>query len=126
MKDLQESLLKESILDDENILIDELEKNVNIKTMVNLFQKGSNLCKKDGSVDKFGRELNVGDLVYCPDHDFVGIGVITNIKKPGLIYDVDFTIKTMHTNKLIQSYNSSLILIPKKYYKEFIKIISEK
>lgn len=119
MKDLHESLLG-----DESDIIKDTDNNAYVKTMVNLFQKGSNLCRKDDYVDKFGRELKVGDLVYCPEHDFVGIGVITKITKPGFIYGIDFTVKTMHTDKHILSSNSSLILIPKKYYKEFVKVIS--
>ena len=113
--------LKESIFDEkENI--DKLDNTAHVKTVQRAWKKNENAAW-DSDKDHFGRELNIGDVAYSMQFNY--IGVITNI------YKEDYS--TMITmNNLANDWGEAddracnHILIPKSCTKEFIKVITAK
>lgn len=113
--------LKESIFDEkENI--DKLDNTVHAKTVQKAWEKNQN-NEYGSNKDYFGRELNIGDVAYSMQFNY--IGVITNIYT-----ERNITMITM--NNLIRKWRedddcaSNHILIPQSCTKEFIKIITAK
>ena len=112
--------LKESIFDEKENE-DKLDNTVHIKTAQRAWKKNENNAWNSDK-DHFGRELNIGDLVYNMQSNY--IGVITNI------YKEDYSTR-VSMNNLVNDWNDddmtcNLILIPKSCTKEFIKVITAK
>lgn len=114
--------LKESIFDErENE--DKLDNTVHVNSIKRAWKKNENNYAWESNKDHFGRELNIGDVAYSMQFNY--IGVITNIYK-----EKDSTMISM--NNLIREwgedddYANNYILIPKSCTKEFIKVITAK
>lgn len=113
--------LKESIFDEkEND--DKLDNTVHVNSIKRAWDKNRN---KDWNIvkDHFGRDLNIGDLVYSIQFGYIGIVEEIDTSDRDIrvyckyvcgyqIYDPD--------------YPSSYILIPKSCTREFIKVITTK
>ena len=113
--------LKESIFDEKENE-DKLDNLVHVNSIKRAWKKNENI-EWESDKDHFGRDLNIGDIAYSMQFNF--IGVITNIYKEN-----GTTMITM--NNLVNNWNedddraSNHILIPKSCTKEFIKVIITK
>lgn len=112
--------LIESIFDEKDNLV-KIDNDVHMNSIKRVWKKNENNAWNSDK-DHFGRELNIGDLVYNMQSNH--IGVITNI------YKEDYSTR-VSMNNLVNDWNDddmtcNLILIPKSCTKEFIKIITAK
>lgn len=116
--------LRESIFDEDSNL-EKVEKDAYIRQISNVWnnvKSSQNLFK-----DRFGRDLNIGDLVYhmsCPD-----LGIITNFNNPANdSYNIiDCSVKSIDgIHELDAESPHLLILIPKSCYKDLLKILKTK
>lgn len=113
--------LKESIFDEEKNM-SKIDNEVHINSIKRAWKNNEN-NEYGSNKDYFGRELNIGDVAYSMQFNY--IGVITNIYT-----ERNITMITM--NNLIRKWRedddcaSNHILIPQSCTKEFIKIITTK
>lgn len=113
--------LKESIFDEEKN-ISKIDNDVHVKTVQKTWLKNEN-NDWDSNKDHFGRELNIGDVAYSMQFNY--IGVITNIYKErgGTMIRMDNLIHGMGGD---DDNACKHILIPQSCTKEFMKIITAK
>ena len=113
--------LKESIFDEEKNM-SKIDNEVYINSIKRTWKKNENIAGSTNK-DRFGRELNIGDVAYSMQFNY--IGVITNIYKEGgaTMITMDHLTREWRED---DDYASNYILIPKSCTKEFIKVITMK
>lgn len=119
MKNIND-ILNESLLDDEDKILKDAEKNVYIKKIRNIFDKtNNNPADLSEAKDYFGRDINIGDLMlYVPGTlDFEAHVVKEIIKNNAGDHYVVF-------NNGDRKFCYEGILIPKNRLKDFLNIIS--
>lgn len=115
--------LKESLFDEEKNM-EKIENDTHTKSISKTIKKYRNYSY-DECIDRFGRELKVGDVVYNTQYNY--IGVITEIINPGKVFDFEVVMKNLTSDSIIKpSGANNHVLIPKSCTKEFIKIITSK
>lgn len=108
--------LLESLLDDEDDLIKNTEKNIQVKKIFKYFIDYG--LSDSENCDYFGRSINIGDIIlYSPSGSFFEIGIVKHIKKSFIICEDD-------PHKRI--YSPDCIIIPKECLQNFYKIIAKK
>ena len=109
--------LVESLLDDIDILDKNTSKQMAVKVIFDEVVKANNSSPLRGR-DVFNRKIEVGDLVfYMSDLQF-SVGVVKNIDEHSRLSLVG---PEDHEYRM---YSSEVCLIPSKYLKDFVKIIS--
>lgn len=119
MKNIND-ILNESLLDDEDKILKDAEKNVYIKKIRNIFDKANNdLSNISEAKDYFRRDINIGDLIlYVPGSlDFDAHIVKEIIKNSAGDY-------YMVLDNGDRKFCFECILIPKNRLKDFLNIIS--
>lgn len=124
MKHLQD-IVSESIFDDEDVIMDKSQR----KIMLNVLEKAlakygmpSSRSKKYPR-DMFGREIKVGDICFAyisMEFHFIQVKEIIN---DGGWFDLVPTVNYKYIDGQGLVSPSCCILIPEKYYGEFLKII---
>jgi hypothetical protein len=113
--------LKESIFDEKENE-DKLDNTVHVNSIKRAWDKNWN---KDYDIvkDFFGRDLNIGDLVYSMQFGYVGI--VEKIDTSGR--EILVSCKYVCGYQIYDpDYPSHYILIPKSCTKEFLKVITAK
>lgn len=119
MKNIND-ILNESLLDDEDKILKDAEKNVYIKKIRNIFDKTNNEpADLSAAKDYFGRDIHIGDLMlYIPGTlDFETHVVKEIIKNSAGDHYVVF-------NNGDRKFCYEGILIPKNRLKDFLNVIS--
>lgn len=119
MKNIND-ILSESLLDDEDKILKDAEKNIYIKKIRNVFHKTNiELTDLSAAKDYFGRDISIGDLMLYMD------GTVSFEA-----YVVKEIIKNGDGNRFVVIDNGDRkfccdgILIPKNRLKDFLNIIS--
>jgi hypothetical protein len=124
MKHLQD-IVSESIFDDEDVIMDKSQR----KIMLNVLEKArakyemSSSRSKKYPMDMFGREIKVGDICFAyisMEFHFIQVKEIIN---DGGWFDLVPTVNYKYIDGQGLVSPSCCILIPEKYYGEFLKII---
>lgn len=117
MKKLNDAI-KESLLDDENILMkdttNQVERNVYFKKLKNLI---NNYKYPRGGTDFFGRFIKENDIVYVLSSLKPLVGVVERIYASGETHYI-------HIKDVGDVESRNVIIIPNKKIKDFIEIIS--
>ena len=116
--------LRESIFDEENNL-EKVEKDVYIRQISNLWDNVKSNPNK--FVDRLGRDLKIGDLIYNRvSNDF---GIITSLNNPALDQYNKIDVTSFSLDRKYEhdpGDPNNMILIPKSCYKELLKILKTK
>lgn len=108
--------LLESLLDDEDDLIKNTEKNIYVKKIFKYFTDYGLSDSKN--CDYFGRPINIGDvMLYSPSGSFFEIGIVKHIKESFIIFE---------DKPDDHIYSPDCIIIPKECLQNFYKIITKK
>lgn len=113
--------LKESIFDEEKN-ISKIDNEVHINAIKRNWKKNEH-NDYNSNKDHFGRELNIGDVAYSMQFNY--IGVITNIYKENgtTMIAMDNLVNNWRED---DDYANNHILIPQSCTKEFLKVITAK
>lgn len=113
--------LKESIFDEKDNMV-KIDNDVHVNSIKRVWDKNRN---KDWNIvkDYFGRDLNIGDLVYSMQFGYIGV-----------VEEIDTSGREIHVFcKYVSGYEihdpdypNHYILIPQSCTKEFIKVITAK
>lgn len=120
MKDIKD-ILNESLLDDEEKLFKDTERNVYAKKIINIFDKALNTIEKTNVCeDMLGKHIEVGDLVLIIDGSInFNVKVVETIviNKAGDYY-------LTFDNGKDQKFCFECIVISKGKFKDFLNVIS--
>lgn len=112
MKNLN-NMLVESLLDDQQQLLDRAEKSVYFKKLQDIF---NNRKYPTGTKDLMGRDIHVGDFVFVIHSSHPKVGLVSNIDTTWSMAQLEFAdgynVEARHT-----------LVIPNNKLKDFYEII---